>query len=220
MRRLIELFRPYRGVPVLPWTAESRWDLTLQRVFILLIALSIFGLGEALLIKSGLGNAPWSVLGQGVAEQFQITIGWATFLVSAFVLLMWIPLKERPGFGTILNIIVIAASIDIGLAVFPEQNLLVVELAYVLVGIVLVGVGSAFYITCGLGPGPRDGWMTAIHNRTGVRIGRVRLSIELTVLTLGWLLGGSLGVGTALFALLIGHSVAISFGVISRITNR
>ena len=220
MRRFLQIFKPYRGVPVLPWTAESRWDLSLQRLFILLIALSIFGLGEALLIKSGLGNAPWSVLGQGVAEQFQITIGWATFLVSAFVLLMWIPLKERPGFGTILNIIVIAASIDIGLAFFPEQNLLVVELAYVLIGIILVGVGSAFYITCGLGPGPRDGWMTAIHNRTGVRIGRVRLSLELTVLTLGWLLGGSLGVGTALFALLIGHSVAISFGVISRITNR
>ena len=220
MRRSFELFRPYRGVPVLPWTAKSRWDLSLNRLFILLIALSIFGLGEALLIKSGLGNAPWSVLGQGIAEQLQISIGWATLLVSTLVLLMWIPLKERPGFGTILNIVVIAASIDIGLAIFPEQNHLVYELTYVLIGIALVGVGSAFYITCGLGPGPRDGWMTAIHNRTGVRIGRVRLAIELTVLTLGWLLGGSLGVGTALFALLIGHSVAISFGVISRITNR
>ena len=220
MRRSFELFRPYRGVPVLPWTAKSRWDLSLNRLFILLIALSIFGLGEALLIKSGLGNAPWSVLGQGIAEQLQISIGWATLLVSTLVLLMWIPLKERPGFGTILNIVVIAASIDIGLAIFPEQNHLVYELTYVLIGIALVGVGSAFYITCGLGPGPRDGWMTAIHNRTGVRIGRVRLAIELTVLTLGWLLGGSLGVGTALFALFIGHSVAISFGVISRITNR
>ena len=220
MRRSFELFRPYRGVPVLPWTAKSRWDLSLNRLFILLRALSIFGLGEALLIKSGLGNAPWSVLGQGIAEQLQISIGWATLLVSTLVLLMWIPLKERPGFGTILNIVVIAASIDIGLAIFPEQNHLVYELTYVLIGIALVGVGSAFYITCGLGPGPRDGWMTAIHNRTGVRIGRVRLAIELTVLTLGWLLGGSLGVGTALFALFIGHSVAISFGVISRITNR
>ena len=220
MRRLFELFRPYRGVPVLPWTAKNRWDLSLARLFTLLIALSIFGFGEALLIKSGLGNAPWSVLGQGIAEQLQISIGWATLLVSTLVLLMWIPLKERPGFGTILNIVVIAASIDIGLAIFPEQNHLVYELTYVLIGIALVGVGSAFYITCGLGPGPRDGWMTAIHNRTGVRIGRVRLAIELTVLTLGWLLGGSLGVGTALFALLIGHSVAISFGVISRITNR
>lgn len=220
MKRFLKLLAPYRGVPTLPWTAQSRWDLSFQRFWILLVSLSLFGLGESLLIKSGLGNAPWSVLGQGVAQQLQISIGLATFLVSSFVLLMWIPLKERPGFGTILNIVVIATAIDVGLMIFPEQNLIVFEFAYVFLGIILVGVGSAFYITCGLGPGPRDGWMTALHNKTGVRVGRVRLAIELTVLTLGWLLGGSLGIGTALFALLIGHSVAISFGVVSRITNR
>ena len=220
MKRFLKLLAPYQGVPTLPWTAQSRWDLSFQRFWILLVSLSLFGLGESLLIKSGLGNAPWSVLGQGVAQQLQISIGLATFLVSSFVLLMWIPLKERPGFGTILNIVVIATAIDVGLMIFPEQNLIVFEFAYVFLGIILVGVGSAFYITCGLGPGPRDGWMTALHNKTGVRVGRVRLAIELTVLTLGWLLGGSLGIGTALFALLIGHSVAISFGVVSRITNR
>lgn len=220
MKRFLQFFRPYRGVPTLPWTAQSRWDLSFLRLWILLGSLSLFGFGESLLIQSGLGNAPWSVLGQGVAEQLEISIGSATFLVSSLVLLMWIPLKERPGFGTILNIIVIALAIDLGLSIFPKQNLLVSNLAYVLLGIVLVGIGSAFYITCGLGPGPRDGWMTALHARTGVRVGRVRLGIEMTVLTAGWLLGGSLGVGTALFALLIGHSVAISFGVVSRITNR
>lgn len=220
MKRFLEFFKPYRGVPTLPWTAHNRWDLSIQRTLILFIALSLFGLGEALLIQSGLGNAPWSVLGQGVAKQLDISIGFATLLISTFVLLMWIPLRERPGFGTILNIIVIAAAIDIGLLLFPQQKSFAASLSYVALGIALVGIGSAFYITCGLGPGPRDGWMTALHNRTGVRVGRVRLGIELTVLIFGWLLGGSLGVGTALFALLIGHSVAISFGVVYRITNR
>lgn len=220
MKGAFQFFKPYRGVPVLPWTATNRWDLNFQRFWILSSALTLFGLGDSLLIKSGLGNAPWSVLGQGVASQLDISIGFATFLVSSFVLIMWIPLRERPGFGTILNILVIALAIDLGMLIFPTQDSFLPQLTYVLVGIVFVGIGSAFYITCGLGPGPRDGWMTALHHRTGVRVGRVRMAIELAVLTLGWLLGGKLGIGTALFALLIGHSVAISFGVVSRITNR
>ncbi|MFM7624341.1 MAG: YczE/YyaS/YitT family protein, partial [Actinomycetota bacterium] len=136
------------------------------------------------------------------------------------VLALWLPLKERPGFGTFSNILIVASAIDLGLHIFPEQELLPLRYLYVFVGIALVGIGSAFYITCGLGPGPRDGWMTALHNRTGVRVGRVRLGIEVLVLTLGWLLGGTLGIGTALFALLIGQSIAISFGVVSRITPR
>jgi uncharacterized membrane protein YczE len=106
------------------------------------------------------------------------------------------------------------------LYLFPEPNNFLIRLTFVLLGIGLVGIGSAFYITCGLGPGPRDGWMTALHKRTGIRVGRVRLGIELVVLVLGWLLGGTVGLGTALFALFIGHSVAISFGVASRITAR
>jgi len=104
--------------------------------------------------------------------------------------------------------------------IFPSQDFLAFRISYVLIGIAMVGIGTAFYLSCGLGPGPRDGWMTALHERTGVRVGRVRLGIELFVLTLGWFLGGTLGLGTALFALFIGHSVAISLGVVSRITPR
>jgi uncharacterized membrane protein YczE len=133
---------------------------------------------------------------------------------------MWLPLRERPGFGTIMNILIIAGAIDVGIWLFPSPQAFPAQLAYVLIGIAMVGAGSAFYITCGLGPGPRDGWMTALHKSTGVRVGRVRLGIELSVLTLGWFLGGTVGLGTALFALLIGHSVAISFGVVSRFTAR
>jgi uncharacterized membrane protein YczE len=135
-------------------------------------------------------------------------------------LLAWIPLRERPGFGTLSNILLIATFIQIGVSIFPEQDSLVGGVAFVLIGIALVGIGSSLYITCGLGPGPRDGAMTGIHNVTGIRVGRVRLAIEVTVLIAGWLLGGTLGLGTLLFALLIGNSVAISLGVVARLTSR
>ncbi len=220
MKSFLAFFQPHRTVPVTPWTALHRWDLSWRRVLILCSALFIFGIGDSLLISSKLGNAPWSVLAQGLSNQLGISIGAATLLVSAIVLALWLPLKERPGFGTIMNILIIAGAIDLGLWLFPEPESFIPRLGYVLLGISLVGLGSAFYISCGLGPGPRDGWMTALHRRTGVRIGRVRLGIELTVLTLGWVLGGTVGLGTALFALFIGHSVAISFGVVSRITAR
>ena len=220
MKSWIEFFTPHKSVPQTSWTGSHRWDLAPKRVLILSTALFVFGLGDSLLIASNLGNAPWSVLAQGISSQLDISIGTATLLVSAVVLAMWIPLRERPGFGTVMNILIIAGAIDIGLYFFPEPSAFILRLVYVLVGIAMVGIGSAFYITCGLGPGPRDGWMTALHNRTGVRVGRVRLGIELTVLSLGWILGGTVGLGTALFALLIGHSVAISFGVVSRLTAR
>jgi uncharacterized membrane protein YczE len=202
------------------WTASHRWDISGKRISILFSGLLVFGLGDSLLIKSELGNAPWSVLAQGISKQLEISIGLSTLLVSALVLALWLPLKERPGFGTVSNILIVAGAIDLGMHIFPAQDFLPLRISYVLIGIVMVGIGTAVYLSCGLGPGPRDGWMTALHVRTGVRVGRVRLGIELCVLALGWLLGGTLGVGTALFALLIGHSVAISLGVVSRITPR
>lgn len=220
MTAWVKFFRPHKTVPITPWTGSHRWDLAPKRVLILCSALFIFGLGDSLLISSNLGNAPWSVLAQGISSQLGITIGVATLLISGLVLILWLPLKERPGFGTVMNILIIAIAIDVGLYLFPEPNNFLIRLTFVLLGIGLVGIGSAFYITCGLGPGPRDGWMTALHKRTGIRVGRVRLGIELVVLVLGWLLGGTVGLGTALFALFIGHSVAISFGVASRITAR
>lgn len=218
MKEFLRLFAPHKTVPLTPWTAKHRWDLSFKRTLILFIALFVFGLGDSLLIKSELGNAPWSVLAQGVAKQLGISIGLSTLLVSVLVLALWVPLRERPGFGTFSNILIVAGAIDLGLHFFPPQENFVFKLTYVLIGIAMVGIGTAFYITCGLGPGPRDGWMTALHLRTGVRVGRVRLAIEFFVLTLGWFLGGTLGLGTALFALFIGQSIAISLGVVSRIT--
>ena len=218
--KLQDFLRPHRTVPVTPWTANSRWDLSLSRTVVLFFGLFIFGLGDALLIQSQIGNAPWSVLAQGVAERLEITLGWSTFLISSMVLLLWVPLRERPGFGTLSNIVVIAIAIQIGITLFPTQEGLIFSLMYCLIGIAMVGIGSAFYITCGLGSGPRDGLMTAIHYRSGFRIGRVRLLIEAFVLILGAILGGTVGVGTLLFALLIGQSIAISLGVVARATSQ
>lgn len=220
MKALLKFFTPHKTLPKAPWTGTHKWDLAPKRVFILCSALFLFGLGDSLLITSGLGNAPWSVLAQGISKQLDISIGFATLVVSAIVLFLWIPLRERPGFGTFANILIVASAIDVGMHIFPSQEIFWIRFSYVVFGIALVGIGTAFYLTCGLGPGPRDGWMTALHNRTGVRVGRVRLGIEIVVLTLGWFLGGTLGVGTALFALFIGQSVAISLGVVSRITPR
>ena len=218
--RFVEFFKPHRTVPVVPWTATGRWDLSIHRVLILFFGLAIFGLGDALIIQSGLGNAPWSVLAQGISLKTGLTIGTSTLIIGAAVLLLWIPLRERPGFGTLSNILIISLFIEIGTRIFPAQESLVIGLIFVVTGIALIGIGSALYITCGLGPGPRDGAMTGLHNRTGVRVGRVRLVLEVIVSILGAALGGTLGLGTLLFALFIGQSVAISFGALARLTYK
>ena len=220
MSRFSAFLKPHKTVPITPWRANSRWDLSFSRVAILFFGLAIFGLGDALVVQSNLGNAPWTVFAQGLSLKTGLSLGWATFVTGCFVLLIWIPLRERPGFGTLANIVIISAAIEFGVSVFPLQETLIGGLASALIGIALVGLGSALYITCGLGPGPRDGAMTGIHQRTGVRVGRVRMGIEVTVLIVGALLGGQLGLGTALFALLIGQSVAISFGIVARLTSK
>jgi hypothetical protein len=217
---IISHLKPHKTVPITPWTAGGRWDLSISRVAILFFGLAIFGLGDSLLIQGNTGNAPWTVLAQGLTRRTELSIGWATFLISIFILLIWIPLKERPGFGTLSNIVLIALFIEIGTHIFPEQQNLFSGILFALLGITLVGLGSAIYITCGLGPGPRDGAMTGIHFKTGIRVGRVRMGIEVVVLVAGWILGGTVGVGTALFALLIGQSVAIFLGVLARLTSK
>lgn len=224
-KRLVNMLRPSKTIPNTPWRAESTWSLGtgkhhLQRLAILVFGLSIFGIGEAFLVITGLGNSPWVVLSEGISIHTVLNIGESTFLVSVLVLLLWIPLRQKPGFGTLANIVVIAAAIEVGLFFIPVVDNIFLKYFYILFGIALVGAGSALYITCGLGTGPRDGLMTGLHYKTGVRVGRVRLGIEIVAATSGAILGGSLGVGTLLFALLIGQSVAISLGVVDRLTAR
>lgn len=216
---MIDFLRPHVTIPHVPWRASHRWDINPLRTLILMSGLSIFGIGDSLLVQSHIGNAPWTVLAQGLSSVFNTRIGVMTAIISVVVLMLWIPLKEKPGFGTCANIVVIATFIQIGVDNIPQASNLGLGVVYSLVGIFLVGVGSALYISVGLGPGPRDGAMTGIHHRTGIRISRVRLGIELLVLSCGALVGGHVGLGTALFALLIGQSIAINCGILARLTS-
>jgi uncharacterized membrane protein YczE len=218
--KLRDFLAPHKTIPNTPWRAKNQWSLSPSRVAILWFGLAIFGLGDSFLVQANIGNAPWTVFAQGISNKAGISLGWSTFLVSVAVLLMWIPLREKPGFGTLSNIVFIAAFIQVGITYIPLQKFIPSQLAFVFIGIALVGVGSALYITCGLGSGPRDGTMTGLHRRTGVRVSRVRLAIEVTVLLIGWLLGGNVGIGTLLFAILIGESIAISLGIVARLTSR
>jgi uncharacterized membrane protein YczE len=168
-------------------------------------------MGEALLVASELGNSPWTVLAEGVSKHTPLSIGAATLAIGAAVLLCWIPLSERPGLGTVLNSIVIGISIDVTLSLLPRLEPLGVRWVSLLAGIAVVGLGSGLYLTARLGPGPRDGLMTGLNARHGWPLAGVRTGIELTAVTVGALLGGTVGVGSLLFALLIGH--AVSFGV-------
>ena len=225
LNKALRLLKPSRTIPITPWRANTTWGLisapyAIQRMLVLIFGLMIFGIGEAFLVVTSLGNSPWVVLSEGISLNSTLNIGEATFLVSVVVLMLWIPLRQKPGFGTLANIVVIAASIELGLLIIPTVENIYFKYIYVLFGIALVGIGSALYITCGLGTGPRDGLMTGLHYKTGVRVGRVRMGIEVVALSIGAFLGGSLGVGTALFALLIGQSVAISLGVLGRLTAK
>jgi len=220
MSWLANFLKPHRTIPITPWTGSGRWDLSVKRVVILWFGLTIFGFGDALLVNSLTGNAPWSVLAQGLSFKTTLNMGTATFLISAVVLFLWWPLGERPGFGTLSNILFIAIAIQIGVSNFPEAKSFTIGIIYDFLGVALVGMGSALYITCGLGPGPRDGLMTSLHNLTGIRVGRIRLAIESCAFLAGWALGGRVGIGTAIFALFIGQSVAIALGVVSRITAK
>lgn len=190
--------------------SSAGWRASPGRLARLLIGLWVFGTGEALLVVAELGNSPWTVFAAGVAEQTRMNIGTATIVVSFGVLLLWIPLRERPGLGTIANAIVIGLALGVTVDLLDTPDEIVTRWALMLAGIALVGVGSGLYINAALGRGPRDGLMTGIHLRTGFPIAGVRAGIELTVLVAGVLLGGLAGVGTVAFALLVGPAVALA----------
>jgi uncharacterized protein len=214
---LLAWLRPARTVPVTRWRAPGRWSPRPVSLLVLVAGLSAFGLGEALIVQAGLGVSPWTVLAQGLSTRLPLGIGVATLLVSVVVLLLWVPLRERPGLGTIANAVVVSAALQVGVWALPVAGSAVAAVAMALLGIGLVGLGSGLYLTTDLGPGPRDGWMTGLHQRTGWPVGRVRLGIEVVVLAAGWLLGGTVGVGTLLFALLIGPAVAQGLALAGRV---
>ena len=187
--------------------ATSRWRASPARLVRLLVGLWVFGTGEAVMVHVALGNGPWTVLAEGVSLHTPLTIGVATQLIGVAVLLGWLPLRVRPGLGTICNVILIGVAIDVMLPVLPGPDGMVARSAGLVGGVALIGLGSGLYLTAALGPGPRDGWMTGLHRRFGWPLSAVRMGIELTVMLGGWLLGGTVGIGTVAFALLIGPAV-------------
>ncbi len=177
-----------------------------RRVPRLLGGLVLFGMGIALMVRADLGLAPWDVLHQGVSERTDIAIGSVTILIGAVVLLLWIPIRERPGLGTVLNVVVIGLVVDATLAVVDAPEALWQRIAFLVLGIFVFGPGSGLYIGAGLGPGPRDGLMTGLARR-GRSVRVVRTGIELTALAVGAALGGSVGIGTVVFAVAVGPNV-------------
>jgi len=188
-----------------PTSAATR-HLT-RRVIQLYAGLVVFAFGEALIVRAALGVIPWDVLHQGLVHQFGLTIGQWSIIVGAVVLLAWIPLRERPGLGTVSNVLVIGAALDLFLALLAAPEALWLRVLYLALGILINGVATAAYIGARLGPGPRDGLMTGLVRRTGGSVRVVRTGIEVAVVVIGWLLGGNLGLGTVLFALAIGPVV-------------
>ncbi len=178
-----------------------------RRLVQLYVGLVLYGISLALMLRAGLGLDPWDVLHQGLEAHLPLTFGQVTIVVGALVLLAWIPLRQWPGIGTVSNVVVIGLAVDAALAVLPAPGSLPIRGAVLVAGVGLNGVATAAYIGARLGPGPRDGLMTGLVSRTGGSIRLVRTSIELTVLGSGWLLGGTVGVGTVLYAVSIGPLV-------------
>lgn len=195
-----------KSVPTLFWSAPTPLSLKppLLSVLFLFLGLSIFGFGHAILFGSNFGVSPWMVLAQGFVVQFGIGIGVSIILVSFGVLLFWIPLREKPGIGTFINFFVVAAVIEISLPFIPYQSDITLKLLQVLFGILVIGMGGSIYLIANLGPGPRDGLMTGLSRKTGIPMAYVRNLLEISVVIIGWSLGGTAGVGTLIFAILIG----------------
>ncbi|WP_405376037.1 MULTISPECIES: YitT family protein [unclassified Microbacterium] len=191
-----------------------------RRLIRLLIGLTLYGIGCALLVQAGIGLDPWTVLAEGLSLQTGIGIGWVVVILGAVVLLLWIPLRQRPGVGTIANILVVGTVMQGALAVIPPVRGFVFGTVVFLVGIAMIAIASAIYIGTRLGPGPRDGLMIGLNTRFGWPIWFCRFVVEGTVLLLGWLLGGTLGLGTVLFAVLIGPAVHLAMDVSARLGAR
>lgn len=195
----------------------SRWRPTRPQLVRLVAGLVLFGIGEALVVDGALGNSPWTVLAEGVGEQTPLGTGAATVVISFVLLAIWIPLRQRPGLGTLANAVVIGTVLGVALTVLPSPDAVALRAVEVLVGIAVVAVGSGFYLTARLGPGPRDGLMTGLSRRTGASIRLTRAGIELTACAGGALLGGTIGLGTIAFALLIGPGVQAALAALGTV---
>ena len=211
--KLLLLIFTLKKMPILSWSSHDELNLkpNSKTLIYLVFGLILFGLGETLLVTANIGVSPWFVLHQGLSLHTGYSIGVTTFIVSIIVLFFWIPLKQKPGIGTILNTILISIVVDVSLPYLPQPEELILKLFQVIMGVLIVGLGSGFYLIANLGPGSRDGLMTGIQKKTNLPFALIRTLIELSAVACGWYLGGIVGVGTVIYALGIGPFV--SFGM-------
>ena len=213
------MFLSIKSIPKVYWRSERPLNFKpkISSLFFLCFGLSLFGLGEGLLIVSSTGASPWSVLAQGISLHIDLSIGTITFLISFAVLFLWIFLKQKPGIGTILNALIIALMIDLSIKFIPAPDSFIFRLILASFAVLSVGIGSGIYLVANLGPGPRDGLMTGLQKKTNFPIAAVRAFLEITVVSIGWYLGGIVGVGTLLFAFGVGPAVALGLYLVKKI---
>ena len=216
------MFLSIKNIPKVSMSSKKPLNLKpkISTFFYLCIGLGIFGLGEGLLIISYTGASPWSVLAQGISLNIDLSIGLVTFFVSLFALSLWMFLDQKPGIGTIFNIIIIAAMIDLSIAFVQTPQSYIGQLIMAIVAVLLVGLGSGIYLIANLGPGPRDGLMTGCQRASGLPIAWVRIFLEITVITIGWSLGGTIGIATVIFAFGVGPVVSMGLYLISELSNK
>ena len=212
------MFLKIKKIPKVKWSSEKPFNFKpkFSTFFFLCFGLSLFGLGEGLLIVSFTGASPWSVLAQGISLNINLSIGTITLLISIAVLILWIPLGQKPGMGTIFNALIIAIMIDLCIKYVPTPSNYIHQLLLAIISVVMVGIGGGIYLVSNLGAGPRDGLMIGLQKLTNFPIAVVRATLEISVVSIGWYLGGTVGIGTLLFAFGIGPCVALGLYLVDK----
>ena len=215
------MFLTIKNIPKVSWSSEKPLNVKpkISTFLFLCFGLTLFGLGEGLLIVSFAGASPWSVLAQGISLNVDLSIGTITLFLSIGVLIFWLPLNQKPGIGTILNALIIAVMIDISIALISTPENYISQLLLAFIAVLTVGLGGGIYLVANLGAGPRDGLMVGLQQKTNLPIAAVRAFLEITVVSIGWYLGGTVGVGTLLFAFGIGPAVALGLFLTGKLFN-
>ena len=215
------MFLSIKKVPKVSWSSVKPFNLKpkASTLFFLCFGLTLFGLGEGLLIISLIGASPWTVLAQGIALNVGFSIGTITLILSITILFLWIFLNQKPGIGTILNALIMALMIDLCVKFIPTPENFVSQISLAIIAVLTVGLGGGIYLVANLGSGPRDGLMVGLQQKTNLPIATVRVFLELTVVTIGWYLGGIVGIGTLLFAFGIGPAVALGLFIVKKFFN-
>ena len=215
------MFLKIKNIPKVNWSSQKPYNFRpkFSTFFFLCFGLMLFGLGEGLLIVSITGASPWSVLAQGISLNVNLSIGTITLIISIAVLILWIPLGQKPGMGTIFNALIIALMIDLCIKFVPTPSTYLHQLILAVISVITVGIGGGIYLVSNLGAGPRDGLMIGLQKVTNLPIAVVRATLEITVVGIGWYLGGTVGIGTLLFAFGIGPCVAFGLYLVDKIFN-